>query len=187
MSPLRLNGSTSGYSQLDAPAIAGDQTFTLPGTGGTIDRLNRAGNILQVVQGSTTTSTALTTTSFADTTLSASITPSSASSKILVIVSQTGQVYSSTTANRIASIRIVRDATTIHSVEQVLGARGGLSGGSDRSVSASVSVTYLDSPSTTSSVTYKTQARLSSDASSANYTLQIDSSPSTITLIEVAA
>jgi len=36
MSPLRLNGSTSGYSQLDAPAIAGDQTFTLPGTGGTI-------------------------------------------------------------------------------------------------------------------------------------------------------
>jgi hypothetical protein len=47
--PLRLNGSTSGYSQLDAPAIAGDQTFTLPGTGGTIDRLNRAGNILQVV------------------------------------------------------------------------------------------------------------------------------------------
>jgi len=36
MSPLRLTGSTSGYSQLDAPAIAGDQTFTLPGTGGTI-------------------------------------------------------------------------------------------------------------------------------------------------------
>jgi hypothetical protein len=36
MSPLRLNGSTSGFSQLDAPAIAGDQTFTLPGTGGTL-------------------------------------------------------------------------------------------------------------------------------------------------------
>jgi len=34
--PLRLNGSTSGYSQIDAPAVAGDQTFTLPGTGGTI-------------------------------------------------------------------------------------------------------------------------------------------------------
>lgn len=36
MSPLRLTGSTSGYSQLNAPAVAGDQTFTLPGTGGTI-------------------------------------------------------------------------------------------------------------------------------------------------------
>jgi hypothetical protein len=33
---LRLNGSTSGYSEIDAPAIAGDQTFTLPGTGGII-------------------------------------------------------------------------------------------------------------------------------------------------------
>ena len=33
---LRLNGSTSGYSQIDAPAVAGDQTFTLPSAGGTI-------------------------------------------------------------------------------------------------------------------------------------------------------
>jgi hypothetical protein len=33
---LRLNGSTSGYSEIDAPAVAGDQTFTLPGTGGII-------------------------------------------------------------------------------------------------------------------------------------------------------
>jgi hypothetical protein len=31
---LRLNGSTSGYSEIDAPAVAGDQTFILPGTGG---------------------------------------------------------------------------------------------------------------------------------------------------------
>lgn len=33
---LRLNGSTSGYSEIEAPAVAGDQTFTLPGTGGNI-------------------------------------------------------------------------------------------------------------------------------------------------------
>jgi hypothetical protein len=33
---LRLNGSTSGYSEIEAPAVAGDQTFTLPGTGGTL-------------------------------------------------------------------------------------------------------------------------------------------------------
>jgi len=33
---LRLNGSTSGYSEIDAPAVAGDQTFTLPGTGGNL-------------------------------------------------------------------------------------------------------------------------------------------------------
>jgi hypothetical protein len=33
---LRLNGSTSGYSEIEAPAVAGDQTFTLPGAGGNL-------------------------------------------------------------------------------------------------------------------------------------------------------
>ena len=33
---LRLNGSTSGYSEIDAPAVAGNQTFTLPSIGGTV-------------------------------------------------------------------------------------------------------------------------------------------------------
>lgn len=36
MSKLRLTGSTSGYSEIAAPAVAGDQVFTLPGTGGVI-------------------------------------------------------------------------------------------------------------------------------------------------------
>lgn len=36
MSKVRLTGSTSGYSEIQAPAVAGDQTFTLPGTGGTL-------------------------------------------------------------------------------------------------------------------------------------------------------
>jgi hypothetical protein len=143
------------------------------------------GNILQVVQATTSTSTAISSTSYTDTTLSASITPSSASNKILVIISQSGHVYSAQTAARTGSLQLVRDSTAIHGVIQALGGRGGLSSGSDRSVSASVSVTYLDSPSTTSSVTYKTQAKIS--VADSNYTLQIDSSPSTITLIEVAA
>ena len=33
---LRLNGATSGYSELAAPDVAGDQTFTFPSTGGTL-------------------------------------------------------------------------------------------------------------------------------------------------------
>ena len=36
LSQLQLNGSTSGYSQIVAPAVAGNQTFTLPGTGGVL-------------------------------------------------------------------------------------------------------------------------------------------------------
>ena len=168
--PITINGSGT-VTGISATGISAQPAFP--------------GNILQVVQATTSTSTAISSTSYTDTTLSASITPSSASNKILVIISQSGHVYSAQTAARTGSLQLVRDSTTIHQVIQALGGRGGLSSGSDRSVSASVSVTYLDSPSTTSSVTYKTQAKIS--VADSNYTLQIDSSPSTITLIEVAA
>jgi len=33
---LRLNGSTSGFSEITAPDVAGDQTFTLPAVGGNL-------------------------------------------------------------------------------------------------------------------------------------------------------
>jgi hypothetical protein len=32
---LRLNGSTSGFTEIDAPAVAGSNTLTLPGGNGT--------------------------------------------------------------------------------------------------------------------------------------------------------
>ncbi len=48
--PVRLNGATSGYTELSAPAVAGITTMTMPTASGTLDRLERAGNILQVVQ-----------------------------------------------------------------------------------------------------------------------------------------
>lgn len=96
MSPIRLNGSTSGYSQLDAPAIAGDQLFTLPGAGGTLDRINRAGNVLQVVSFQTGAVATGTTTIPIDDTIpqnsegtefmSLAIVPTNAASKLLITV-----------------------------------------------------------------------------------------------------
>ncbi len=47
--PVRLNGATSGYTELSAPAVAGITTMTMPTARGTLDRLERSGNILQVV------------------------------------------------------------------------------------------------------------------------------------------
>lgn len=180
MSPLRLNGSTSGYSQLDAPAIAGDQTFTLPGTGGTIDRLNRAGNVLQVVDGSTSTLVTNNTSTYADTGLTASITPTSSSSKVLVLVSQNGLFKSVNNATSGVNIKLFRDATQLAFAVAV-----GYTGTLLNVYPGSVSFCYLDSPATTSATTYKTQF--------ANYTnavgvgVQDISSKSTITLMEVAA
>ena len=40
---LRLNGSTSGFSEITAPDVAGDQTFTLPAVGGTLPVYQQGG------------------------------------------------------------------------------------------------------------------------------------------------
>lgn len=36
---IRLEGSTSGYAEIDAPAVAGNNTLVLPTTNGTVDQL----------------------------------------------------------------------------------------------------------------------------------------------------
>ena len=178
MSPLRLNGSTSGYSQLDAPAIAGDQTFTLPGTGGTIDRLNRAGNILQVVQATYSTVTSSSTSTYGDTGLTATITPTSASSKVLVIANVNGVHKENATY---ALLRLVRGSTVINTFELTAGYTNSTAT-NDIGTSAT---TYLDSPATTSATTYRVQ--FASAASLAAVVVCNNSSTSTITLMEVAA
>jgi hypothetical protein len=44
---LRLNGSTSGYVEIDAPAVAGDNTLTLPSTpNGSLVALDSSGRLL---------------------------------------------------------------------------------------------------------------------------------------------
>jgi hypothetical protein len=183
MSILRLTGSTSGYSQITPPAIAGDQTFTLPGTGGTLDCLERAGNILQVVNATYSTSTSSSSSTFADTGLTASITPTSASSKILVLVNQVG--CGKETNNTWLSLRLVRNSTTILNYERFAGANGS----SSTNFGGSCSASYLDSPATTSVTTYKTQ--FASGNNNAIVYVQVTQggvdSASTITLLEVAA
>ena len=73
---IKLNGATSGSVELDVPAAVtgGDVSLSLPGAG-TVDRLERAGNILQVVQGTKTDTASVTGGTFADVGLSAAITP----------------------------------------------------------------------------------------------------------------
>ncbi len=127
-------------------------------------RLATAGNILQVVTAETSTEVLVTALSYADSDLSASITPSSASSKILVMVDQQ-ILLSSSTASVFAGIRLQRDSTTI--VDPIsdsvsgpynVGIANSGSGGS-AAIYDTFSFVFLDSPNTTSSVTYKTQGR----------------------------
>lgn len=93
---IKLNGATSGSVTLDVPAVvAGDVSLELPG-GGTVDRLERAGNVIQVVHVQDGAYTTGTTTIPLDNTIpqntegtefmSLAITPTSATSKLLITV-----------------------------------------------------------------------------------------------------
>jgi len=160
-------------------AIKGNATSTF---GGAITANNvGAGNVLQVVQGSNTTQLITTSTSYVDTGLSASITPSSTSSKILVIVSHpTCEKRSDDSGNGI-SFQLLRDSTSISSEPIAYGI--GNTAPTTLNLMFSVSFNYLDSPSTTSATTYKTQIK---NLASGEIKVQRSSAPSTITLIEVA-
>ena len=142
------------------------------------------GSVLQVVQGSTSTQTIISTSTYTDTGLSASITPTSASSKILVFISQSIQTQIAANTDAITAFRIVRDSTAIHTMTRVNGIRAGTGVDSFVINIGYVTPIYLDSPSTTSSVTYKSQFSMTSGA---NSIANSSSTISTITLMEIAA
>ena len=179
-----LVGSTSGSVTLQEPAVAGTTVLDLPATSGTLDRTNRAGNVLQVVSVDYGTETSNTSTSFADTGLTASITPTSATSKILIIFTQQGCAKYADAGNAVR-VNLLRNSSIILNVNDL----GGYTGTTDNN-NISMSASYLDSPSTTSSITYKTQfaARISGNSvyvqqygNNSGYTR------STMTLMEIAA
>ena len=120
-----------------------------------------AGKVLQVVQGSTITQTVTTNTTTTDTTLSASITPSSASNKILVTVAQSAYHTGSSSVGS-GSIFLVRNSTTIGNTGQYALWSATYNGATPYNPEHGTiySIVYLDSPATTSSITYKTQQRL---------------------------
>lgn len=143
------------------------------------------GKILQVVNATQTTQQSITSTSPVDTNISASITPSSASSKVLVQI--TLPIYLDGTGTAMsAGGRLLRGATTIadYSTYSFSGIFIGTAAGTGLTVYDTVTLTWLDSPATTSATTYKLQAQVSSGD-----TLYIAASsiPTSIILMEVAA
>jgi hypothetical protein len=113
-------------------------------------KLTGVGKVLQVVQASNSTQTDTTSSTFSDI-VTGSITPSSASNTILVVAHANG-LYSST-LGAFGSVRISHSSGTT----KVAGTAPHIgTGGGDVGV-GSASISYLDSPATTSSVTYKIQ------------------------------
>ena len=144
------------------------------------------GNILQVVNATYSTQTTSTSSTYIDTGLSASITPSSTSSKVLVLVNQSAAIVSNTSGDEPSgTIKLVRNSTDVFTPgsESSLYIRATGFSSSVR-VATYVNIVYLDSPSSVSSIAYKTQQRMTLGT---NFATQQASSPSTITLLEIAA
>ena len=138
-----------------------------------------AGYVLQVVHGSTSTAVSNSTSTLADTGLTATITPKFATSKILVIVNQS-DIYKQTNDTS-CRIQLIRNST---SILQFAAFASGTASTANNLTAAGAS--WLDSPATTSAVTYKTM--FLSVGNTPTITLQFTggSSTSTITLMEIA-
>ncbi len=182
MASLVLNGSTSGSVTLSSPAVSGTTTLTLPTTSGTVltNGTNTnfpAGTVLQVVYGTTSTEVTTSSSSYVDTGLTASITPSSASNKILVLANIAG-IFRDTTSGSFMAFQLVRGSTGIGQFQYTLGYIN-----ASNFIGTTGSTSILDSPSSTSSTTYKVQF---SKQNGGSVNVQRDSlALSTIVLMEI--
>ena len=135
------NGAVTGLTALPDSAVA-------------------TGSVIQVVYASTSTEASATTDTFIDSNLTATITPISTSSKVFVIINQqTAQFHPSGGSNAVyGGIKLIRTVsssdTTLHNP---CANTGPFEVGGTGQVTVRTNINILDSPSTTSAVTYKTQ------------------------------
>ena len=138
------------------------------------------GKVLQVVEGSYQTGVNSSSSTYADTGLTATITPSSASSKVLVFVSQNGNYQANGAGgSNSMGLKLFRGATEIAKQTSLYSTFSSLQGNTN-------GLSILDSPATTSATTYKTQ--FNSVEAKATVYVQIDSvNRSSIILMEIGA
>ncbi len=200
MSQVKIQGNASGTGifTIASPNSNSNRTLDLPDNSGTVmtsaSAVARnqmfAGAVLQVVSTTKTDFFTTTSSSFTDVTgLSVSITPTSASSKILVLANVS---YGSSADDVL--IRLVRDSTHIGT-----GTGGSANNGFNqtngnapvRYAMQTGSVCYLDSPATTSATTYKIQIVAQGGTSTACVNRRGENTTyggsSMITVLEVAA
>lgn len=143
-----------------------------------------SGKVLQVIQGTTSTATTINGGVLADTNLTATITPSATNSKVLVMISQYCKNTSVAAATEVGfQMKLLRGATGIAGDASALYFEYFTGASTTFDKRFIWNLHYLDSPSTTSATTYKTQAK----NYSASIVAQADSTMSTIILLEIGA
>jgi hypothetical protein len=196
VNPMTTTGDTIYSSSGSTPARLGigstGQVLTVAGGVPTWATAAAGGKVLQVVQGTTSTLTTITSNSFTDTGLTATITPTLATSKVLVILNQNVIIDQSSGQTNLqlgSFIKLFRGATAIW------GSTGGSQhvyfyiGGNSaaKSVGGNMAIAYLDSPATTSATIYKTQIAVDGSTTYNTVSCQPGSASSSIILMEIGA
>jgi hypothetical protein len=172
-------GDTSGDLNIQS---GGSTKIAVTSAGVAVTGLSKGslptGSVLQVVSATYSTQTTSTSGSYADTGITATITPTSATSKILCMVTH-GDVTKSA-ADTWTSIRLLRAGATVMQPNLYLlnTSSSAVTGG------ASQTTIYLDSPATTSATIYKTQF---ATAGIGTITLFASNTTGSIILMEIAA
>ena len=168
-----ITGNLTASGNVTATAFSGDGS-ALTGVGG--------GKIGQVINFTTSTELSSGSSSYVDTNLVASITPSAASSKIYV---QAFSICAAERGSAEASFqwKLLRDSTDIW-VSGSQGYHAYVQGTNAINLHFAQTLLYIDSPSSTSSLSYKIQAKTNSGST---FKFQYQSSVGSLILMEVLA
>ena len=170
----------------DSSAVTSSHDYKIADHASRITTLEGAssGKILQVVNATHSTQVLVSSTTFAATGLTASITPSATSSKVFVIITNPMRAWnkniSNTTSGRAFS-KLYRDGSEVHNF---YGFRYYDNELIQRDMEWNGTLTFMDSPATTSSVSY--EQYIASDGSNISAYSCYNNNTASITLMEVA-
>jgi hypothetical protein len=188
MSSVIIAGNTSGTITLDAPNVAGTTTLTLPTTSGTFITTTspKAGNVIQVVNTTaqfTGNYFSTGSTSLVSTGVSVSITPQFSSSKIFLIANAP---CGTSTSGVVGLYTIYRNSTNLATGTSPSGLA--VLRNSAGYMDTIVTMSFLDSPSTTSSTTYTVYMSVNSgSATFGSLGGHVNSAALSFTAMEIAA
>ena len=149
---------------------------------GDVISIDQTGHVIQTKSGSNNTEAYSESTGFVSCNLNCTITPTSASSKIFIICNTSG--YSNSGSSQVSYYTIYRDSTDLGLTTHIGYANIYQGSGSGHDLGTNLCISELDSPNTTSAITYGLYARVNTNGYRVYWSM--NGSTSNIIVMEIA-